>query len=291
MPSRRRSRRARRAWIAGTVVLAAAAGAAVAFGVGGEDPPRLPPTVVWAVGDAADGGEASRAVAERIVADRPDRLLYLGDVYETGTAEEFRANYHSVYGSLGDVTAPTPGNHEWPTRREGYFPYWRSVKGEPLARWYALSAGGWRLLSLNSEAPHEEGSPQLRFLEEELARGSGTCTLAFWHRPFESAGTVHGDHPDLAPLWNALRGHARLVVTGHEHDLQRLRPRDGITQYISGAGGHQLYPVDESDPRLEFSEDERFGALRIELRPGRADLAFIASDGSELDRSSAECEP
>ena len=47
---------------------------------------------LWAVGDG-DAGRASRALVDRIAADRPDRLLYLGDVYERGTAADFRENY------------------------------------------------------------------------------------------------------------------------------------------------------------------------------------------------------
>src|SRR3954452_7273613 len=48
---------------------------------------------VWAVGDGADGGRGGRAVAGRIAAGGVDRLLYLGDVYEHGTAKQFRTNY------------------------------------------------------------------------------------------------------------------------------------------------------------------------------------------------------
>ena len=41
---------------------------------------------VWAVGDGADGGRASRAVENLVVTSgRVDRFLYLGDVYPTGT--------------------------------------------------------------------------------------------------------------------------------------------------------------------------------------------------------------
>src|SRR4051794_2497743 len=55
---------------------------------------------VWAVGDGADGGRAGRAVAGRIAAGGVDRLLYLGDVYEHGTAKQFRTNYATTFGSL-----------------------------------------------------------------------------------------------------------------------------------------------------------------------------------------------
>ena len=99
----------------------------------------------------------------------------------------------------------------------------------------------------------------------------------------------HGDQRDVAPLWNALRGRATLVVNGHDHDLQRLRPRDGITELVAGAGGRSRYAVNFDDERLEFADDEHDGALRMELRPGGAGLSFVAVDGSVLDRSSVSC--
>lgn len=78
--------------------------------------------VVWAVGDGADGGPDAIALAETIPADI-DRFLYLGDVYDEGTAEEYEANYAPVYGHLDAVTSPVVGNHEWPNVAEGFIPY------------------------------------------------------------------------------------------------------------------------------------------------------------------------
>jgi len=256
---------------------------------GGDDRPADgPAVVVWAVGDGADGGPAAEAVAERIVEDRAARLLYLGDVYETGSAEEFAAHYEPVYGSLAERTDPTPGNHEWPLHAEGYDPYWSRVKDREMPRWYATRAGGWRLISLNSEVDHEDGSPQVKWLRSQLRRVGGTCTIVFWHRPFLNAGR-YGDQVDVAPFVDALRGHAAIVLTGHDHNMQRFRPQDGIVHYVSGAGGHSRYEVESGDPRLAFSDHGHDGALRIQLRRRRADLAFVASDATVLDRSSVTC--
>ena len=87
----------------------------------------------------------------------------------------------------------------------------------------------------------------------------------------------------MAPLWRALRGHAVAVLNGHAHDMQRFRPVDGITEFVDGAGGHRLHPVNGSDPRLAFSDDHSFGALRLRLRRGVADYAFVDSAGHTLD--------
>jgi hypothetical protein len=71
--------------------------------------------------------------------------------------------------------------------------------------------------------------------------------------------------------------------------MQRFRPVDGMTQYVSGAGGHDLYRFKRRDPRMAFGEARAYGALRIELRPGRARLAFVSVGGRILDVSVVTC--
>jgi hypothetical protein len=245
--------------------------------------------VVWAVGDGADGSSFAKRMAARIAADRPERFLYLGDVYVAGTAREFRVNYGRTYGRLRKVTEPTSGNHDYANRRSGYLPYWRKVKGHPQPLYYSLKVAGWEILSLNSEAPHGRGSRQMAWLHKKV-RAPGTCRIVFWHRPRFSAGAVHGDDPSVAPLWNALRGHARIVLTGHDHSLQRFKIRSGITEYVAGAGGRELYP-NHKDSRLAFGRAGVRGGVRMKLAPGKATLEFRSSKGKLLDRSRATCRP
>jgi hypothetical protein len=248
-----------------------------------------PPAVVWAVGDGAVGTEPAKRLARTVGADHPDRFLYLGDVYDSGTPAEFDRNYDSVYGALAPITAPTPGNHDWPNRASGYFPYWKAKLGRALRSWYGLEVGGWELLSLNSEALHSAGSPQLRWLGRRLRATPGNCRIAFWHRPRWSAGT-HGDQPDVAPLWDALEGRAALVLNGHDHDSQRFRRRGGIVELVAGAGGASLYPLDRGGSRrLVWGNDRVHAALRLELTPGRARYEFQTADGRVLNRGSVRC--
>jgi acid phosphatase type 7 len=250
--------------------------------------PQTERAVVWAVGDAATPLPAARRLAATIRRARPDGFLYLGDVYEYGTATEFRRNYDPLYGSLAGITEATPGNHEWANRFSGYYPYWRAKKGLRQAPWSSVQVGGWELLRLNSEAAHGPRSRQLRWLRRVLSAG-GDCRIAFWHRPRFSAGLVHGDAPDMAPLWRALRGRAKAVLGGHEHNLQRLRRRGGLTQFVAGAGGRSRYPLSRTDPRLAWGRDDRDGALRMVLEPGSATFEFRDAAGRLLDRSRMAC--
>jgi predicted phosphodiesterase len=245
--------------------------------------------VVWAVGDGANGSEDGRAVAKLIARGPVDAVIYLGDVYDEGTAEDFEENYDTTYGSLSRLTAPTSGNHDDNNEDEGYDPYWRRAHGERPPDWYTFEAGGWTILSLDSELDDDAASAQQRWLEDQLG-SPGTCRIAFWHRPRFSAGTHHGDDEDMEPVWNALRGHAAIVLSGHEHDMQRFKPIDGITQFVSGAGGAELYSLD-SDDRLAFGDDDSYGALRLDLRRGVARHAFVAADGRTLDSGTIRCRP
>ncbi len=249
-----------------------------------------PNSVVWAVGDAADGGPASRAVAAMIAPQRVDRLLYLGDVYSSGTVAEFGAFYRPLYGGYDRIAAPTIGNHEWANVATGYAPYWTAARGTPPPFWYAFAASGWQLVSLNSNAPVASSPEQLTWLRRMIERTTryGNCRIAFMHHPVYSAG-LHGDVPSVQPILAELRGHATIVLSGHDHDMQRLGPIDGITQLISGSGGSSLYPVNGADPRLAFFDDTHHGATRLKLRPDRAVVSFVASDGSVLDRSAVSC--
>jgi hypothetical protein len=246
-----------------------------------EPPPAAPrsATVIWAVGDGGVDARASRQVARLVASDGAAHVLYLGDVYEGGTAAEFR-RFRRIFAASVDRMWPTPGNHEWPRRASGYDPFWK------LPHRYARSAGGWKLVSANSQTP--DSRAQLRWLRRQTA-GGGDCRIAFWHRPRFNAGEHRDEQRDVARMWDAVAGRAAIVLSGHDHDMQRFKPVSGTTQYVSGAGGKNHYRVRGGDRRLAFSDSTASGALRIELRPGSADLRFVSTSGTVLDHSTVAC--
>ena len=267
-------------------MMLAVAAAALALASPAQAPERA---VVWAAGDVATPGARADRIGALVRNAEPDRFLYLGDVYETGTADEFRRWYHPRFGALARITDPTIGNHEWGNRFSGYYPYWAARKGRRQGPWSSTRIAGWEILSLNSEAPHDPGSPQVRWLERALAE-PGNCRIAFLHRPRLSAG-AYGNAADLAPLWSRLAGRARIVLSGHDHNLQRHRPRRGLTQYVVGAGGRARYALRAGNPTLAWGRDDVDGALRMVLEPGRALLEFRSPSRRLLDRSRVTCSP
>ena len=241
---------------------------------------------VWAVGNSnayTDGQNVERLVE----AGKPDRFLYLGDVYENGTPAEFENNYRPSWGRIAKWTAPTPGNHEWPLHAQGYDVYWKNVLKKPIPPYYKFTIAGWDILSLNSEVPHDGASPQVKWLRSKLSR-RGTCRLAFWHRPRYSEDQLTGDQVDVQPLWDALRGKAVIVLNGHDHDMQRYAPIDGITEFVV-ARVAMVVTRSRRSTTGTCSRTTRSTANKLTLKPGQARYRYVAVGGQTLDAGTIKC--
>jgi hypothetical protein len=62
-----------------------------------------------------------------------------------------------------------------------------------------------------------------------------------------------------------------------------------LVQFVSGAGGRELYEIDRGDPRLAFAEGDHYGALRLDLSPGEARYRFVTLGGRTLDAGTIRC--
>ena len=256
-------------------------------------PPAAPPQaptdhgIVWAVGDGANGSAPSKRVAAMIARDKPDRFLYLGDVYPVGTAAAYRTAYDPVYGRLAARTNPTPGNHDWGLRDQGYFPYWRSKLGHSVGSWFATSAGGCSC-SRDSRRPtgrgprSSSGSPASSVRPAPAASPSGTA-------PGTRRGIMATSRHRAAGTPS--RATRALVLNGHEHDMQRYAPRDGLVEIVSGAGGNGHYALKKGVRGLAFGNATTYGATRVELEPGKAHIRIVGLGGKTLDETDVPCTP
>jgi acid phosphatase type 7 len=115
-----------------------------------------------AVGDIAQGTPAQRAIAGRMVLEKPDFVMVTGDiVYGQGRVSEYRDRYWPVYNA--DETSPSvggpllrstltlaaPGNHDLANRNLGrypdalaYFLYWDQPLNGPKDGPYTLPLAG-----------------------------------------------------------------------------------------------------------------------------------------------------
>ena len=267
----------------------------------GTPPAAGAPLVVAAVGDGASGEPSSAAVVDLIGSWNPNLVLYLGDVYQFGTATEFDNFYGSgdptLYGRFRAITDPTIGNHEYAIDGEarGYFGYW----GQAPA-FYSFDAGGWHFVSLDSNAAGgtTPGTEQYDWLAADLATSPSACTLVFFHHPLFNVGE-EGPTIRLAPIWALMSKYGvDLVLNGHDHDYQRWLPLDpdglphplGTTEFVVGTGGRGLQRPTATDPRAPVFIRE-YGALRLDLTPAAAAFTFTAVGDPATDSGLIPCTP
>lgn len=289
---------------AGVLLLAGQGGAAPEFARAGDRDVR-----VVAVGDVACApGAAETAtrcrhgdVAALVKRLRPSELLLPGDLqYDVGALASFRASYDVAFGKFRQISRPAPGNHEYGTPgAAGYYEYFGSRAGPERRGWYSFNAGGWHFVSLNSNCDVVDCSArsrQARWLRNDLARARSQCTVAMWHHPLVSSNN-HGNNPAVAPLWRELRrARVEILLAGHDHGYERFSPlasdgstvRSGPREFVVGTGGRSVYPFGAAKPG-SVSRVAAFGALALDVRPGRAQWRFVSTGGEVLDDGAIRC--
>lgn len=272
-------------------VLVPVALAAVAVAVAQEGDEPAPVTVVYAVGDAADGRAPSRALARYIREQDPDRFLYLGDVYERGTAREFRRRYDAQFGALADLTDPVIGNHEFKNRERGYYAYWRRVRGwgkeRARHRAYVDRPSGWQVIAYSSE---HSATREARWVGRQVAKHKGTCRIVMAHRGRHVvADRLHGDNGRQEAVWRKFRGRTAINLVAHNHVYGRLEPIRGVHVIVSGAGGHDMRALGGQHHTVAASKAFVPTATRLELRPGEAKLQQVGADGTVFDAATIPC--
>jgi acid phosphatase type 7 len=248
-----------------------------------------PPTLV-AAGDIASCSSGGDEETAAIVARTPGTVAVLGDaVYERGSTAEFRDCYS--WRRFRSRTRAALGNHEYGSA--GAAPakaYFRL----PPRGYYSYELGAWHVVVLNSNCGPAggcgTGSPQQRWLADDLAKSTARCTLAYSHHPRFSSG-LHGSDRTMTPLWSTLaRAGTDVVLAGHDHHYERFAPIDGIRSFVVGTGGRSNYPVLWRLRGSVVVNDGVFGVLRLTLRPEAYDWQFLPVPGSSFrDRGSARC--
>jgi hypothetical protein len=260
------------------------------------------PFVIAATGDGAAGSTAADKVAAMMRSWNPKMAIYLGDVYQRGSRDEFLDFFDPVFGPMANVMVSTVGNHEykiysnaWP-----YFWYWNFPQLGPNktrggGSFYSFDAGGWHIISLNANIPMDPSSPQGIWLHNDLASHPNStypCTMAFWHQ--ERFSDISLRLPSTSALWGPLYdANADVILNAHAHAYERWQPLNksgqidhtrGITQLVAGTGGNVLSQNwQTTDPRSAFRDHSNWGAVKLTLLPGKMDYQFVAAaskDGS-----------
>jgi predicted MPP superfamily phosphohydrolase len=162
-------------------------------------------------------------------------VVLVGDnLYGAERPQDFKMKFELPYKALLDAGVKfyaALGNHD--AREQRYYKLFNmdgklyyTFKPKPDVRFFALE----------STYPEPE---QIEWLEKELKASSSDWKIVFFHHPLYSSGDRHGSdirlREVLEPLF--LKYNVSVVLNGHDHFYERLKPQKGITYFVVGSGG------------------------------------------------------
>jgi predicted phosphodiesterase len=233
------------------------------------------------IGDMGTGDKPQYEIATQMEASREktmfDFVLTLGDnIYG---AKDMKKKFEDPYKPLLDAGIKfyaSLGNHDNPNERF-YKPFNMGEK-----RYYSFKKGNAEFFALDSNYMDPE---QTAWLDKALHDSSAAWKICYFHHPLYSDGKFHGPDTDLRerlePILQA--NGVRVVLTGHEHLYERIKPHGGIYYFVLGNSGelrtHNLKA--SPDTAKGFDTDRDF--MLMEIAGDQLYFQTISRTGETID--------
>jgi 3',5'-cyclic AMP phosphodiesterase CpdA len=200
--------------------------------------PNKPGSLKFAViGDSGQPGDGQTAIARQMAAWRArfpfELVLMTGDnLYGRERPGDYEEKFSIPYKPLIDAGVrfyASLGNHD----DDGQTQY--KLFNMNGSKYYSFKPkNGVRFFALDSNYVDDK---QLDWLGKELAASGSDWKIAFFHHPLYSSGETHGSadvqRELLEPLF--VKHGVDVVITGHEHFYERIKPQKGVTYFIIGS--------------------------------------------------------
>ncbi len=237
------------------------------------------------IGDTGTGSKQQHQVADLMLQYRAvfpfEFVLMMGDnLYGTETPADYKQKFQDVYQKLLDDKVKfyaTLGNHDQPNERfyENF-----NMNGK---EYYRFTKGNVAFYSLNSTYMDKK---QLKWLEDELTKDTSEWKVAFFHHPPYSSAKKHGSDKQLREVLEPLflKYGINLVLTGHDHVYERIKPQKGIYYFVSGAGGQlRSGDVKKGSPLTDKSFDQDQHFMLFEVVGNQLYFQVISRAGETVD--------
>jgi len=240
------------------------------------------------IGDSGTGDSPEYQVGQQLERYREmvdfDFVLMMGDnIYGGHRPSDFQRKFEAPFKPLLDAGVKfyaSLGNHDDPDVERLYKPF--NMGGK---RYYSFEKGDVAFFALDSNYMDPE---QLQWLQTTLEASKKKWKIAFFHHPLYNAGKHHGPDVDLrsqlVPLFTKYG--VNVVLSGHEHVYERIRPEDGIYYFILGNSGklmrHDLRASDE----VQHSLDTERSFMLMEVDSDTLYFQVISQTGQTVDSGS-----
>jgi hypothetical protein len=243
--------------------------------------PNKPDSLKFAViGDNGNGEKRQYDIAQQMVKWHErfpyELVLMMGDnIYGSERPQDFIKKFEEPYKPLLDAGVKfyaSLGNHDAREQR-----YYKSFNMDGKL-YYSFKAPKQdvRFFALESTYPEPE---QIEWFRKELESSNEKWKICFWHHPLYSSARTHGSETRLRATLEPLliKNNVSLVLNGHDHVYERIKPQNGIAYFVVGSSG-QLREGDlrQGSPLTAKGLDRDNAFMLMEIEGD--DLTFVAID-------------
>jgi predicted MPP superfamily phosphohydrolase len=248
--------------------------------------PLKPGSVRFAViGDMGTGEAPQYQVAQQMVDARQsfrfEFVIMLGDnIYGGNRPRDFETKFELPYKALLDSGVKfyaSLGNHDGPAERS-YKLF--NMNG---ANYYAFTKGNARFFALDSNYMDPK---QLSWLQSQLLDAAGSdWKICFFHHPLYSSARAHGAATDLRLLLEPLfvQFGVNVVLAGHEHVYEHIKPQHGINYFTEGSSGQLRRGNLKPDSTMEKGFDSDNAFMLVEIAGDEMYFEVISRTGEIVD--------
>lgn len=248
--------------------------------------PRKDGSVRFAViGDTGTGSKQQYQVGSMMVQSRAqfpfEFVLLLGDnMYGGESPKDFVKKFSDAYKPLLDADVKfyaSLGNHDQSLQAH-YVNF--NMNGK---EYYRFKKGNVAFYSLNSNYMDKK---QIKWLETELAADTSKWKICFFHHPPYSSAKAHGSDKQLREVVEPifLKYGVNVVLTGHDHVYERIKPQKGIYYFVSGAGGKlRKGDLDTRSPLTDKGFDKDMHFVLFEVVEDQLYFQAISRTGETVD--------
>jgi len=274
-----------------------------------------------AVGDWGCNSNTGKTVSNIRSHNSPERVFALGDYSYRETGSSSDDCWLDIISAIKSRTRITIGNHE-DDSDEGFSSYMSSFGLS--STYYAFTYGNARIIVMDSDRnSFSKGSNQYNFVNSQLQQAASNSNIkwiiVYVHKQMytapngcssSSCSNTGNDATNLRNAYHPLFGQygVDLVLMGHVHTYQRTFPikydpaspssptrtSTATTEYndptgqifaVVGTGGINLHGLGSRPYFVKYQQDDRFGALDINIENNGYTLAgrYYTNDGVQRD--------
>ena len=250
--------------------------------------PNKPNTLKFgAIGDNGDGDTEQYQIGKQMLAWHArfpfELVVMLGDnIYGSDRPQDYERKFSIPYKGLLDKGVKfhaSLGNHD--SREQRFYKLFNM--DDKLYYTFKAPKEDVRFFALESTYMDQD---QLKWVEDELKKSNEKWKIAYFHHPLYGSARTHGSQLKLRAVLEPLfiQYNVSLVLNGHDHVYERIKPQNGIQYFVEGSSGKLRHgDLRQGSPLTAFGNDTTRTFMLMEIDGDNMTFNAIDMAGNVID--------